>query len=149
MELDQAISLWFHYEEIAMHFNELIIQYRLQLMGGAGAIGAVASYLVGSKVESEIDRHKLRAFISTGLLLIFIAAACLDLFYYNELLSGSVDALIELESKYPELNMSTSIKARFPDGATSIIYATYLLVLVPLLGFTVWSWFTCKSKKNK
>ncbi|MEQ8427620.1 MAG: hypothetical protein RLT87_00730 [Gammaproteobacteria bacterium] len=149
MELDQAINLWFHYEEIAMHFNELIIQYRLQLMGGAGAIGAIASYLVGSKVESEIDRHKLRALISTGLLIIFVSAAYLDLFYYNELLRGSVDALIELEAKYPELNMSTSIKARFPNGATSRIYITYLLVLIPLIFFTLWSWFTCKPKKIK
>ena len=98
MDLEQAITLWFHYETVAMHFNELIIQYRLQLMAGIGAIGAIAGYLVGSKVAEESDRHKLRAFISAGLLIILVAAAYLDLFYYNELLRGAVDALLELSA---------------------------------------------------
>jgi hypothetical protein len=31
-----VIDLWFHYEQVAMHFNELIMQYRLQLMGARG-----------------------------------------------------------------------------------------------------------------
>ena len=53
LEPDQVIALWFHYEKIAMHFNQLIIQYRLQLMGGAGAIGAVAAFLIQSRDHEE------------------------------------------------------------------------------------------------
>lgn len=148
MDLEQAITLWFHYETIAMHFNELIIQYRLQLMAGIGAIGAISGYLVGSKVTEESDRHKLRAFISLGLLIILVAAAYLDLFYYNELLRGEVDALLELECQYPELNMSSSIKARFPDGATTHIFISYGLVIIHLLLFTIWAFCTLNTGNN-
>ncbi len=152
MHLDQAMELWFHYEEIAMHFNELIIQYRLQLMGGIGAIGAVSGYLIGSKVDDEGMRHKLRAFVATGLFILFIAAAVLDIFYYNELLRGAVAAIIELESNYPELNLSTTIKNQFDENFISAswrIYIAYLLVMIPLAVFMVWSWANFKISKTK
>lgn len=141
MTLDQAMQLWVHYEQVAMHFNELIIQYRLQLMGGAGAIGAISGYLIGTKVESEDARIRLRAFVTTGILILLFAAMYLDLFYYNELLRGAVKAVIEHESKFPELFMSSMIKEQFPCGATKHIIITYALVLVPLLVYTIWTWF--------
>lgn len=146
MELEQAIEVWWHYEEVAMHFNQLIIQYRLQLMGGFGAIGVVSGYLVGSKVEEPDVRRKLRALISTGLLMLVVAAAYLDIRYYNELLRGAVDALLELEGKYPELYLSTRIKERFPGSATLRIYIAYSLFIVPLIIFTVWSWWVVIKK---
>ncbi len=95
MELtnEQIVDLWFHYEEIAMHFNELIIQYRLQLMGGAGAIGAISSYLIGSKVEDPQQHRWLRFLVSFMLLVLITAAAALDLFYYNRLLLASVEVI--------------------------------------------------------
>ena len=149
MTLDQSMELWYHYEEIAMHFNQLIIQYRLHLMGGVGVIGALSGYLIGSKVESSDMRHKLRALISTGLLILFIAAAFLDLCYYNELLRGAVKALIQFESEHPEMYMSTYIKAQFNGSASLRIYITYALVFLPLLVFTIWSWCTYKKEKIK
>ena len=34
-ELDpEVIKLWYHYEEVAMHFNGLIMQFRIQVMAG-------------------------------------------------------------------------------------------------------------------
>ena len=136
------MQLWFHYEEIAMHFNELIMQYRLQLMGGTGVIGALSGYLIGSKVESAPMRRELRAYISTGLLILVCAAASLDQFYYNELLRGSVNALIRFEQEHPEIYMSTYIKAQFPGGASLRIYIIYAVAILPLVGFTIWSWRT-------
>lgn len=140
MNPDQTLQLWFHYEEIAMHFNELIIQYRLQLMGGTGLIGALSGYLVGSKVESAPIRQQLRAYISTGILILVCAAASLDVFYYNELLRGASKALLRFESEHPEIYMSTYIKAQFDGGASIRIYIIYAMALLPLIGFTIWSW---------
>ena len=136
-----VVQLWFHYEEIAMHFNELIIQYRLHLMGGIGLIGALSGYLIGNNVESPYMRHKLRALISSGLLVLFIAAAYLDLGYYNELLRGAVDALEKFESEHKEVYLSTYIVNRFSGHATVRIYITYAIVLIPFLLFTLWSWY--------
>lgn len=142
MNIDQVIELWHHYEQVAMHFNELIIQYRLQLMGGAGVIGALSGYLIGSKVESPLLRHKLRAYVSTGLLFLVLAAFYLDVYYYNELLRGAVNAILKLEAEHPDiLYMSTHIKSQFPDGATRHIYVAYSFVLFPLFAFTIWAWY--------
>lgn len=150
MDINQTIELWYHYEQIAMHFNELIIQYRLQLMGGAGVIGALSGYLIGSKVKSALMRHQLRAYVSSGLLFLILAAFYLDLYYYNELLRGAVKAILKLESEHPDiLYMSTYIKAEFPNGARRHIYIAYGLVMVPLFGFVVWAWYTHLREKFK
>ncbi|MCH8287088.1 hypothetical protein IIB79_11275 [candidate division KSB1 bacterium] len=77
MELTPAqVDLWFHYEEIAMHFNELLIQYRLQLMGGTGAIVTVAAYLILGK-EKVAHRNRMLWLISFLMFILLIAAAFL------------------------------------------------------------------------
>ena len=150
MTLTQTeIELWFHYEEIAMHFNELIMQYRLHLMGGAGAIGALLSYLIGGKVEDESRRHLLRFVVSLILLLFVSAAAALDLLYYNQLLQGAVDALLEFEREHPPINMSTLIEKRVSGRGILTILLFYSVIWFPLLGFTIWSWCQHKSGANE
>jgi len=138
----EVIQLWFHYEEVAMHFNELIMQYRLQLMGGIGATGALSGYLIGGKVEDPERRRWLRALVSSILLLLFCAAATLDIFYYNELLQGAVDALIALEARYPSINMSTLIAKRVACRGVIPIYVSYALLFLGLAAFTFWSWWS-------
>ena len=81
----EVVKLWFHYEEIAMHFNELIIQYRLQLLGGLGALSAVLTYFVGNKVDEHERFLSIRAYTSSVVLIIFMALASLDIFYYSQL----------------------------------------------------------------
>lgn len=144
---DAEVAIWFHYEEIAMHFNQLIMQYRLQLMGGFGAIGAISSYLVGGKVTDEGRRIWLRCLIATGLLVLVIAAAILDVFYYNLLLQGAVDALIEFESQHPPLNMSTLIERKVAHRGLYTIYFVYSAVIGTLAAFTIWSWMEHKAKR--
>lgn len=142
-----VIDLWYHYEQVAMHFNELIMQYRLQLMGGLGTIGALSGYLIGSKVEDQQVRNWLRALVSTGLLVLFVAAAALDLFYYNPLLQGAVDALVEYESKHPPINLSTLITKRVEHrGMVPIVFA-YSLIFIALGWFTLWSWFKYRNER--
>lgn len=141
MELEQAIELWWHYEEIAMHFNELIIQYRLQILGGTGGLLALFSFLVNSTTDDHKKRIRIRPYISLVFLVIFSAAAVLDVYYYSKLLSGAVEVIVDLESKHPELNMSTHIKSKFgADGATGLIKGVYFIVWTPLAFFTLKFW---------
>src|SRR5947208_1362257 len=98
-----TVALWYHYEEIAMHFNTLIMQFRLQVIGGAGALGTVAGYLIGEKVTDHKQQDWLRALISSGFTVLIFAAAILDLGYYNRLLLGAVKALTEFEKLHPEI----------------------------------------------
>jgi len=114
--MPDTVALWYHYEEIAMHFNSLIIQFRLQLIGGAGAIGTAGAYLIGSKVEDVQERRWLRSLVSSGLWSLIVTAALLDLFYYNRLLQGAVNALLDFERNHPEIQMSTQIEARVGWG---------------------------------
>lgn len=135
-----VIDLWYHYEQVAMHFNELIMQYRLQLMGGLGAIGALSGYLIGGNVKDQQERNWLRALVSSGLLLLLTAAAALDLFYYDRLLQGAVDALVDYEHKHPQINLSTLIEKKVTyRGMIPIVFA-YSLIFVGLGWFTAWAW---------
>jgi hypothetical protein len=69
MTLDpNVVQLWKHYEDIAMHFNELIIDYRLQLMGGTGVLGTVAGHLSSNNVDKECRSRFLMSYCSLELL---------------------------------------------------------------------------------
>jgi hypothetical protein len=140
----EEIQIWRHYEDIAMHFNTLLMQYRLQFMGGAGAIGAVASYLIGGKVDNLSQRHWLRFLVSAGVFLLVLAAALLDAFYYNELLRGAVKELLAFEEAHPEIQLSTSIENTVGWGK-HVIYVVYVLLLGSLGWFVHWSW---KNRKD-
>lgn len=149
MDLNQSVvDLWWRYEQVAMHFNELIIQYRLQLMGGAGLVGTLSSYFIGSHVRNAERRHTIRAYVATVVLILLSAGAALDLFYYNELLLGAVDALKQFESEHPAIYMSTAIDKRFSAQGVNTLYLVYGIILVPLAIFTVWSWYALVRERN-
>jgi hypothetical protein len=133
------IALWYHYEEIAMHFNSLIMQFRLQVMAGAGAIGTLASYLIGGKVSDPKQQDWLRALVSSGLFILILAAAILDLAYYNQLLRGAVNALLDFEKQHPEIQLSTQIEATVGRGRFAV-WLAYTLMLGFLGGFAGWAW---------
>jgi hypothetical protein len=139
MEPKDTLELWFRYEEIAMHFNNLLMQFRLQLMGGAGAIGTVASYLIGAKVTDAAERARLQVVVLAGLFVLIAAAASLDVFYYDRLLRGAVAALLEFEAKHPDIQMSTRIEEAVGRGK-SVAHFAYGAILLLLLVVTTWSW---------
>ena len=64
----------------------------------------------------------------------------LDVLYYDNLLQGAVDALIQFEKEHPEIYMSTTIEKRFDNRGLWIIKLVYSVILVPLALFTIWSW---------
>lgn len=84
-------EVWVKYEEIAMHFNELTLKFRLQALAG---LAAILVFLSNDKVSKD------PRLLCTGSLLLLVAwmgLACLDLFYYHRLLLGTSEALRELE----------------------------------------------------
>jgi len=132
--------LWWHYEELAMHFNGLIMQFRLQVLGGAGAIGTLAGYLINSgKVEGLKKPNRLRAVVASGLWVLILAAAMLDVFYYRQLLKGAVQAILDFEREHPEIQMSTQIERTVGQGKY-VIFCAYGILISVLGIFTLWAW---------
>lgn len=100
-------DLWWKYEQVAMHFNQLIIQLRVQALGGLVA----ASALVGGFLVKGVEQADRRAFRQTAFTLLtvaWVAIAVLDLAYYQLLLRGAVNALLKIEKGCP-FQLSTEI----------------------------------------
>lgn len=143
-----TVALWWHYEELAMHFNGLIMQFRLQVLGGAGAIGAVSGYLSNSgTITDGKQRERLRTQIALSLWILILCAALLDVFYYRLLLEGAVIAIVDLEKQHPEIQMSTDIQ-RVVGSGVNVIYWVYGLLLTTLGYFVITSWRTYRKSKH-
>jgi len=118
-EID-AQRLWEKYEDIAMHFNDLLIRLRTQSLAGVAAVSAVAGIFSKEGISDlSLDWHITRA-ILVALIGFWIAIWCLDMGYYNRLLGGAVNAIIELEKTTSrqtefdsEIKMSRDIEAQF------------------------------------
>lgn len=112
-------ALWSRYEDVAMHFNDLLIRLRLQSLAGIAAV----STLVGLFSKEGITDIKLSWLAATiifvAMALFWIAIWCLDVLYYNRLLSGAVAALLHLEEQtkagrpVTDIQLSTAIDAEF------------------------------------
>jgi hypothetical protein len=137
-ETISVLDQWYRYEEIAMHFNNLIMQFRLQLLGGIGLMGTIASYLIGGKMRPNNQQHRVAAIFSAGLAVLLAAVASLDLLYYSRLLDGAVRALVEFESKHREIQMSTRIEEIVGWGKYSV-WMAYGIVILFLGLFSRWS----------
>ena len=88
--------LWKEYEEVAMHFNDLLIRLRSQSLAAVAAFATIASALLRNSNDSGPLWEAMTGVF--GLLILFwIAIWVLDLGYYNRLLLGAVQALISIE----------------------------------------------------
>jgi hypothetical protein len=142
--------LWEKYEDIAMHFNDLLIRLRMQALGVVAAL----STLVGifTKTEKAIT-WEVAALVFAGLLLFWLAIWILDFAYYNRLLIGAVLALLELEEhsktsrRINHISISTMIgqtvarKIKHSLGPTIGMWSFYAIVWLALLAgclFCLW-----------
>jgi hypothetical protein len=128
---------WSRYEDLAMHFNSLLIQFRIQMLGGLAALATIGGYLVGEKVTPRKQRFGVLALGSGVLAIAWLAAASLDLFYYTQLLKGPVAAIIELEEGTP-LQMSTVVE-RWVGPGDAAPWFFYGVVFVLLTGICLWA----------
>ncbi len=113
-------ALWAKYEDIAMHFNDLLMKLRTQSL----AVVAAVATLVGIFAKDGIANISLGWGVAEALLiamtLFWVAIWCIDFFYYNRLLTGAVTAIKKLELECRPgaaftvgINMSTIIEDEF------------------------------------
>lgn len=126
LEID-AQSLWVKYEEVAMHFNDLLIRLRTQSLAGIAAVSALVGIFSKEGIaDVHLDWVVAQA-IFGAMMAFWIAIWCLDLLYYNRLLSGAVRAVIALEKQTKtgaaftgEIDLSTLIEAEFDQPIWSL-----------------------------
>lgn len=145
-DFENYLKVWKHYEDIAMHFNDLIIRLRIQSIGGLAALATILGIFLHSQEGSQSLKCGLAAAAIIFLILLWIAVWILDMCYYNRLLEGAVNAILELEKhkedymQQKEINLSTNIEnafsRRFPHEPTWCIKRSlnsrnsfYLIVL--------------------
>ncbi len=79
-------------------------------------------------------------------MILIVSAAALDVFYYyQQLLDGGVNAILDLEKRYPEIQASTKIKEAV-GGGIHVIWFFYGLPVLTLGGFATRAWSL--SNKN-
>jgi len=132
---------WYKYEQIAMHFNDLLMRFRTQALGGLTAVGTLAAVFASAK---GLAASYLPAFFCV-LSILWIAAWVLDCRYYSLLLSGAVKEIRRLEKLTDDagiqrIALSTSIETRATGRWINNVHAFYGLVFVALVilsGLTV------------
>ena len=142
-------KLWEKYEDIAMHFNDLLMRLRSQGLAGVAAL----STLVGIFAKQEPSNFQIdwlvAMFIFVALAASWVAIGCIDLLYYNRLLMGAVAALVELEecskdSRIDGINMSTLIVREFtakPNYSSfKGVFLFYGIVFMLTVGGIMFSW---------
>jgi len=137
-DADRQFEVWSKSEDVAIHFNDLIMRWRLQAVGGLAALTALAGFVVG---DADTLRARYRGMVMLSALLAsgWVGVAVLDLFYYRKLLTGAVSTLIDLEKKMPDVQLSTEIERQARNGARWAPWAFYVLGVLPLLGFIGWA----------
>jgi len=110
-----VFDVWKEYENIAMHFNDLIIQLRVRALGGIAAISALVGFLSKSQ-SSDMFRWEFLSVVFGILIIVWLAIMFLDLFYYDRLLGGAVASILQIEkvskikTRVMHLNMSEMIE---------------------------------------
>ena|SRR5689334_8205966 len=151
-------DLWAKYEDIAMHFNDLLIRLRTQALAAVAAISTVVGIFTKTDPTSVHISWEIATAVFAGLIIFWLAIWTIDRFYYNRLLIGAVIALREIEKESKKqtpslvISMSTTIEKFVADPKDDRpfwdrfrskfgVYAFYALVLIALMlgtGFCYW-----------
>jgi hypothetical protein len=120
VDLKQRVEVWRHYEDVAMHFNELLLRLRTQALGAVSVIITGAGLFVGHQVTAQGDEGgslvswPVAAAVSVLLVVAWVTLWIIDVCYYSRLLRGAVNALLEIEKESEgQLQLSTRIEGMF------------------------------------
>lgn len=114
MESTQRIELWEKCEQVAMHFNELLIRLRTQALGAVATIVTAAGFLVSRQMPLSAEPWWAVSAVSVLLLLAWCTLWMIDVCYYSRLLRGAVNCLLKIEREsHGELDLSSSIERLF------------------------------------
>ncbi len=110
------LEAWKVSEDVAMHFNGMLLGFRLKAIGGiaVGAVGAVIS--TGFKFGGLANRAVISTLFA-GLAVIWLLIWAADFRYYYRLLAGAVDELLRLERRLGNVHLSHLIERRVRGGA--------------------------------
>jgi len=107
-------EVWKKYEDIAMHFNDLLIKLRTQALAAVAALTTIIG--IFAKSTTAEASWQMVAFAFAILIVFWIAIWILDFCYYNPLLIGAAEALFKIEKesegKLRTLNLDLSITIR-------------------------------------
>lgn len=133
-----ALDLWKKYEDVAMHFNDLIMRWRLQAIGGLATLVTVAGFVVGDAASLSV-RYRAMFLLASMLAFVWIGVACIDLFYYRKLLTGAVESILDLEKSTPAVQLSTKIEQHAERAAQWVPWVFYIAGFIPLVLITGWA----------
>ena len=133
-----VIDLWKKYEDVAMHFNDLIMRWRLQAIGGLAGLVTLAGFVVGDAATLAV-RYRAMVILSGVLSFAWIGVGLIDLFYYRRLLQGAVRAILLIERDNPRIALSTLIENEAASASTVAPWVFYGCGLVPLLTIMIWA----------
>jgi hypothetical protein len=158
LEKEHLIEAWKKSEDVAMHFNELLMGFRLKAIGGI-AIGATIA--VGLKLSDARIDHSIATVFFAVLATIWLLIWAAEFFYYYRLLAGAVDELLRIEQRLGDVFLSHQIEHRIkrncpaaktaptedptflyasagtPPYPTLAIWLFYLVPLVILIAVTI------------
>jgi hypothetical protein len=150
-----VFEAWKQYQAVAMHFNDLLMRLRSQSLAAVAAFSAIAGVVLRGDVDANLRWSALSG-VFLLLSLFWLAIWILDFRYYNRLLIGAVDALIEIERaskngmRVGELVLSTRIEAIVAErtdpvagrlGREQARWFFYTIVFLTLLGGLTYSIF--------
>lgn len=158
-EIEKArlhLDAWEKHEQIAMHFNDLIIKVRIQALGAIAALITIGGVLLKTLPAEPHQPWGLIATVLTILLVFWIAIWLLDFCYYNRLLAGAVASIVALEEAINKdekitFNMSHMIESAVVGNNSNkgplvgpLLF--YSIVSAVLFIGLVYSWlrFTCQ-----
>ena len=108
----QLIDVWKVSEDVAMHFNSLLLGFRLKAISGI-AVGAVVGF--GLKF-SDLTNPSVAPVVFVALAVIWFLVWAADFLYYYRLLAGAVDELLRLEKALGNIHLSHLIERRVQGG---------------------------------
>lgn len=105
-------AVWSKYEDIAMHFNDLAMRFRLQALAGVGAATAAAGSILS---HAGILAVRPLGYFLLALSVIWIGLWVMAVYYYQALLIGAVKAILQREKDAPwkrpgETGLSSAIE---------------------------------------
>lgn len=102
-------DLWAKYEDIAMHFNDLLIRLRTQALAVVTALSALVGIFTKTDPSSVHISWEIATAVFIGLAVFWVAIWAIDRCYYNRLLIGAVLALRRIEAESHKVDPSMVI----------------------------------------
>lgn len=138
------VDLWEKAEDVAMHFNGLIMSFRLKALAAVTVgVGLIGTTLLTKEGVVPHRHNFMLATLATGLLAVgWLAILAIDLFYYSRLLRGAVCELLRLEEQSGGvIRLSTEIERAAKGKCLSDRTAMLLFYILPLAALALVAYF--------